>query len=193
MSAEPILSIQDLEQRFKTPGGLVYAVPQALGEIDLNLDHERTRDGVLVAASVEQVRERIEAAEKSVPVEFTGWLPVFLNFGNCGTHPQFAHTQEPPPGYRFVRSKPAEGVAGSESGFAPSSEAFESSGVVVPPLGSQAASTSAKHARRSMGRSSGARAIRSSRRPNVGFSRHGSAVSAANDTRTDVRRRREVR
>lgn len=46
------------------------------------------------------------AADESapVPVEFTGWLPVFSNFGNCGHHPQFTHTESPPPGYRFIRS-----------------------------------------------------------------------------------------
>lgn len=41
-----------------------------------------------------------------VPVEFLGWLPVFKRFGNCGAHPQFAHTQAPPPGYTFVSSAP---------------------------------------------------------------------------------------
>src|SRR5262249_30068706 len=37
-------------------------------------------------------------------VEFAGWTPVFRQFGNCGQHPQFEHTAEPPPGYRFVCS-----------------------------------------------------------------------------------------
>ena len=46
----------------------------------------------------------------TAPVEFLGWLPVFQRFGNCGAHPQFAHTAAPPPGYRFTRSTalPAE-------------------------------------------------------------------------------------
>jgi glycosyltransferase involved in cell wall biosynthesis len=39
-----------------------------------------------------------------VPVEFAGWLPVYRSSGNCGQHPQFAHTQAPPPGFRFTRS-----------------------------------------------------------------------------------------
>ena len=48
-----------------------------------------------------------EAAEPTAfPIEFLGWLPAFLQFGNCGTHPQFGHTQTPPPGYRFTRSCP---------------------------------------------------------------------------------------
>ncbi|MDY3555444.1 glycosyltransferase [Gemmata sp. JC717] len=38
------------------------------------------------------------------PVEFLGWLPVFKRFGNCGTHPQFAHTHTPPDGYTFRMS-----------------------------------------------------------------------------------------
>jgi glycosyltransferase involved in cell wall biosynthesis len=37
-------------------------------------------------------------------VEFAGWLPIFEFSGNCGAHPQFAHTGDPPPGYRFTRS-----------------------------------------------------------------------------------------
>lgn len=45
-----------------------------------------------------------EAEREAVPVEFLGWLPVFARFGNCGAHPQFAHTAAPPPGYRFTRS-----------------------------------------------------------------------------------------
>jgi glycosyltransferase involved in cell wall biosynthesis len=47
---------------------------------------------------------RREVIETPTPVEFLGWLPVFKRFGNCGAHPQFAHTDAPPPGYRFVRS-----------------------------------------------------------------------------------------
>jgi glycosyltransferase involved in cell wall biosynthesis len=45
-------------------------------------------------------------APEPVPVEFLGWLPAFKRFGDCGTHPQFAHTDSPPPGYRFVHSAP---------------------------------------------------------------------------------------
>ena len=47
------------------------------------------------------------AATAPVAVEFAGWLPCFAFFGDCGRHPQFSHTDEPPPGYRFVRSEPA--------------------------------------------------------------------------------------
>jgi glycosyltransferase involved in cell wall biosynthesis len=41
-------------------------------------------------------------------VEFLGWLPAFKRFGNCGAHPQFGHTSEPPPGYAFVRTVPRD-------------------------------------------------------------------------------------
>jgi glycosyltransferase involved in cell wall biosynthesis len=54
-----------------------------------------------------------------VPVEFLGWLPAFQRFGNCGAHPQFAHTEAPPPGYRFVRTQhdsPADAPATSKIG-----------------------------------------------------------------------------
>lgn len=56
----------------------------------------------------EALATRVEAPEpplEPVPVEFLGWLPAFERFGNCGAHPQFAHTAAPPPGYRFTRSE----------------------------------------------------------------------------------------
>src|SRR5437016_584218 len=43
--------------------------------------------------------------QEPVCVEFVGWLPCFGFFGNCGNHPQFGHTESPPPGYRFTRSE----------------------------------------------------------------------------------------
>ncbi len=39
-----------------------------------------------------------------VPVEFAGWLPIYEHAGNCGRHPQFRHTAQAPPGYRFTCS-----------------------------------------------------------------------------------------
>jgi glycosyltransferase involved in cell wall biosynthesis len=86
--------------------GRVYGVPRALGPVDLNLEEDRTRDGVVSGETCDEVRERIRADRSAAPVEFAGWLPVFQRFGNCGAHPQFAHTQSPPPGYKFVRSCP---------------------------------------------------------------------------------------
>lgn len=35
-------------------------------------------------------------------VEYLGLLPAFRTFGECGSHPQFAHLAAPPAGYRFV-------------------------------------------------------------------------------------------
>jgi glycosyltransferase involved in cell wall biosynthesis len=51
---------------------------------------------------------------ESVAVEFAGWLPCFQFFGDCGRHPQFSHTDEPPAGYRFVRSEPKSGASASK-------------------------------------------------------------------------------
>ncbi|MBY0455734.1 MAG: glycosyltransferase, partial [Gemmataceae bacterium] len=84
--------------------GRLYGVPRALGPIDLNLEEDRTRDGVVSGRTAAEVTARIRAARDATPVEFLGWLPVFKRFGNCGSHPQFAHTDAPPPGYRFART-----------------------------------------------------------------------------------------
>jgi glycosyltransferase involved in cell wall biosynthesis len=86
-------------------GGRVYGVPRELGPVDLNVEEDRNRDGIVRGDSPEQVAERIRAARAAKPVEFLGWLPVFKRFGNCGAHPQFGHTEAPPPGYRFARSQ----------------------------------------------------------------------------------------
>ncbi len=85
-------------------GGRVYGVPQGFGPVDLNLEEDRTQDGIVRGDSPDQVAERIRAAKVAKPVEFLGWLPVFKRFGNCGAHPQFGHTEAPPPGYNFVRT-----------------------------------------------------------------------------------------
>ncbi len=94
-------------------GGRVYGVPRRLGPVDLNLDEDRTRAGIVCGATCEEVRESVRADRAAAAVEFTGWLPVFERFGNCGTHPQFAHTRNPPAGYRFVQSRPSQGGASS--------------------------------------------------------------------------------
>lgn len=86
-------------------GGRVFGVPRSLGPVDLNVAEERGQDGVICGDTVDQVTERISAALAAQPVEFLGWLPVFKRFGNCGSHPQFGHTEEPPPGYKFVRTQ----------------------------------------------------------------------------------------
>jgi glycosyltransferase involved in cell wall biosynthesis len=84
--------------------GSYYGVPRAAGPVDLDLDDERREAGVIGGASREEVQERIRTAVDKVPVEFTGWLPIYGASGNCGRHPQFQHTAEPPPGYHFTHS-----------------------------------------------------------------------------------------
>ncbi len=84
----------------------VYGVPQAAGWVDLDVAEERRRAGVLQGATTEEVRQRIAQARETVPVEFAGWLPIFEFSGNCGRHPQFTQTTEPPAGYRFTCSAP---------------------------------------------------------------------------------------
>jgi glycosyltransferase involved in cell wall biosynthesis len=86
--------------------GRVYGVPHGAGPLDLDVEEERLREGVISGATVEEVRERARALRGAVPVEFAGWLPVFKSFGDCGRHPQFTHTTTPPPGYRFTQSGP---------------------------------------------------------------------------------------
>jgi hypothetical protein len=55
-----------------------------------------------------QVQDYIDGAPSTnpVPIEFAGWLPIFDFSGHCGSHPQFKHTANPPPGYRFTCSTP---------------------------------------------------------------------------------------
>jgi glycosyltransferase involved in cell wall biosynthesis len=86
--------------------GWVYGVPPAAGPVDLDLAEERRRGNVVRGTTAAEVRERIAAQEGVTPVEFAGWLPIFEFSGNCGRHPQFTHTAEPPPGYRFTCSAP---------------------------------------------------------------------------------------
>jgi len=88
--------------------GAVYGVPQSAGRVDLNLVAEHWRCGVICSNSREEVEDGIRAARDRFPVEFAGWLPVFYWSRNCGRHPQFEHTAQPPAGYRFTCSAPPE-------------------------------------------------------------------------------------
>src|SRR5262245_60126663 len=47
-------------------------------------------------------------SDQPVEIEFTGWMPVNKRFGYCGSHPQFAHTNDAPAGYTFVRRRELE-------------------------------------------------------------------------------------
>jgi glycosyltransferase involved in cell wall biosynthesis len=89
--------------------GALYAIPRGAGRIDPDLPEERRRAGVLTAPTQDELEEKIRKFSSAAPVEFAGWLPIFQFSGNCGTHPQFTHTSEPPAGYRFTSSEPAPG------------------------------------------------------------------------------------
>ena len=41
-------------------------------------------------------------ANHKTTIEYAGFLPVYIKFGDCGNHPQFLHIQIPPNGYRFT-------------------------------------------------------------------------------------------
>jgi glycosyltransferase involved in cell wall biosynthesis len=102
---EPLGKFENFELfRFS---GRIYAIPENLPTLDLSWPEDREREGVLSAETLEAIRDRIRAYRAAVPVEFAGWLPIFKKFGDCGTHPQFAHVNNPPAGYRFVQSVPS--------------------------------------------------------------------------------------
>lgn len=84
--------------------GAYHAIPHGAGLIDLDFPADRAAAGVVSAASLGGVDEKYKAVAAGRPVEFAGWLPVYVGSGNCGAHPQFGHTQSPPAGYRFTRS-----------------------------------------------------------------------------------------
>src|SRR5205085_2037084 len=93
--------------------GSIWGVPEAAGAVDLDKDEDRQWAGLIRGDTCAEVQERIRRRAKSVPVEFAGWLPIFEYSGNCGRHPQFRHTAEPPPGYRFTCSAPPKAKTGS--------------------------------------------------------------------------------
>ncbi len=86
--------------RLYATAGQIYAVPPHLdADVDLFTHPEVLRSG-----DEQALIEQITRLQKVVDVEYAGWLPAFRAFGNCGSHPQFAHVDVPPEGYRFVRS-----------------------------------------------------------------------------------------
>ena len=99
-----------------------YAVPRTAGDIDLDVPEERRQGGVIAGSSPEELTRAVPRAIAGAPVEFAGWLPVFGTSGNCGAHPQFKHTGNPPAGYRFTRSAPPvenRTPERADGGFAP--------------------------------------------------------------------------
>lgn len=89
--------------------GRTHAVRKSAGQVDLDQADDRRRGEVLSGDSLEEVAQRLAARQQAVPVEFAGWLPVYDVSGNCGKHPQFAHADRPPHGYRFTCSAPPAG------------------------------------------------------------------------------------
>ena len=87
--------------------GAIHAVPRSAGLVDLAVGDDRRRAGVVSGKTCEAVKAALDARRDDAPVEFAGWLPVYSRSGDCGRHPQFNHTAEPPPGYRFTCSAPA--------------------------------------------------------------------------------------
>ncbi len=83
-----------------------FAVPQSAGAVDLDLEVDRQRYGVLSAPTREELEPIVRRVTSGASVEFAGWLPIFAVSGNCGLHPQFQHTGNPPAGYQFTRSAP---------------------------------------------------------------------------------------
>lgn len=86
--------------------GSVYGVPARAAAVDLARADECRDAGVVCGRTRAEVEARIRRARGTVPVEFAGWLPIFQAWGNCGRHPQFRHTADPPPGYHFTSSAP---------------------------------------------------------------------------------------
>jgi glycosyltransferase involved in cell wall biosynthesis len=88
--------------------GELHGVPRSADPVDLASAEDRRRAGVVTGKNRQEVQAGFEARRDDVPVEFAGWLPIYERSGDCGRHPQFMHTTEPPPGYRFTCSAPPE-------------------------------------------------------------------------------------
>jgi glycosyltransferase involved in cell wall biosynthesis len=84
--------------------GELHGVPRLAGPVDLASAEDRRRAGVVTGKNRQEIQAGFEALHSDSPVEFAGWLPIYERSGDCGRHPQFTHTAEPPPGYRFTCS-----------------------------------------------------------------------------------------
>lgn len=87
-------------------GPSYFGIPQTVDRRYTPWEEACQQAGALTAASREELERRIDATRTGRPIEFAGWLPVYADVGNCGQHPQFKHTSNPPPGYRFTYSAP---------------------------------------------------------------------------------------
>ena len=87
--------------------GRFYGVPQELEPGDLAGNADLRNDSrIIKSESLDSLQATLKSWSHSKPVEFVGWLPVFRRFGDCGRHPQFIHTTQPPQGYYFRESGP---------------------------------------------------------------------------------------
>ena len=104
--AETRMTIHGLHRGFQvvTRGRETFGLPPHLLALDVRNPEVRCVPGVILADSADAVRAQIDARLDAVEIEYGGWVPAFIPFGNCGTHPQYSHIDEPPEGYRFVKS-----------------------------------------------------------------------------------------
>ena len=85
----------------------VFCVLPGAYRIDLLFADKSEYEHLLSGSSPEELHQQIEERFGITEVEFTGWLPSFEAFGDCGNHPQFGHVDEPPPKFKFVKSNRA--------------------------------------------------------------------------------------
>lgn len=87
-------------------GDKYYGVPQSAPGGDLHMPIDRARLAAIPVANMDELKAAIARTKDAAPVEYAGWLPIYVVSGNCGQHPQFGHTAAPPAGYRFTCSAP---------------------------------------------------------------------------------------
>lgn len=84
-----------------------FALPS--GVLPADLDDPLVRENPQLVSDTTEggVVHQIDETARRQKVEFTGWMPQFRFFGNCGAHPQFMSAMKsPPPGWSFVQSAP---------------------------------------------------------------------------------------
>ncbi|HUE14697.1 MAG TPA: glycosyltransferase family 4 protein [Planctomycetaceae bacterium] len=89
-----------------TLDGNVLGVPLAMQGAAGLPAKDRADAGVLQGKSRGEVEDAIRNRPRPREIQFTGWLPIFQDFGNCGAHPQFGHVDIPPAGYDFIQTPP---------------------------------------------------------------------------------------
>lgn len=84
-----------------------FALPPAVLPADLDDPLVRGNPQLVSDGTEEGVIRQLDEANRRRAVEFTGWMPQFRFFGNCGAHPQFMSAMKSPPdGWGFVQSAP---------------------------------------------------------------------------------------